>query len=154
MRTRCYWLQTSRRFCNVLHKQPTRAIWRNSHSPRVHSTGRSVTLSSATCWRKWESATDLKQDHFNRTLSVRLHYLVKYNRWNIIAKLWHKPCNTATPGYFQCLQNQEAYNLAYVYALESWIKLNAIGTNTRTETFAPLIYCVIDHALLQATQRT
>ena len=39
-----------------------------------------------------------------------------------IAKLWHKPCNTATPGYFQCLQNQEAYNLAYVC---SWV-LNQI----------------------------
>jgi len=31
------------------------------------------------------------------------------------------------------------------------LKMSSSGTNTRMETFASLIYCVIDHALLQAT---
>jgi len=30
----------------------------------------------------------------------------------------------------------------------------SFGTNARTETFAPLICCVINHALLQATHQT
>jgi len=34
-----------------------------------------------------------------------------------------------------------------MYAAE----VSSFGTNTRTETFALLIYSVIDHALLQAT---
>jgi len=29
-----------------------------------------------------------------------------------------------------------------------------LGTNTRTQMSAPLIYCVIDRALLQATRQT
>jgi len=29
--------------------------------------------------------------------------------------------------------------------------MSIFGTNTRMETFATLIYCVVDHALLQAT---
>jgi len=32
--------------------------------------------------------------------------------------------------------------------------MSSFGTNTRTKTFAPLIYCVIDHALLQGTRQT
>ena len=31
------------------------------------------------------------------------------------------------------------------------LKISSFGMNTYTETFAPLIYCVIDHTLLQAT---
>ena len=32
--------------------------------------------------------------------------------------------------------------------------MSFFGTSTRTETFAPLIYCVIDDALLQAVSDT
>jgi len=42
--------------------------------------------------------------------------------------------------------------------LSSGVKLNAVvpsfGTHTRTKTFAPLIYCFIDHAFLQGTRQT